>query len=346
VKLPIDEDDAGRRVDAVVRRRLGLPRSLVMKSLRTGRIRVNEARARPDAHVALGDVVEVDDALPPASRAPARRPARPAPAPAPDADALADVARRIVYRDPDVVIFDKPAGMVAHAGSGHAAGAVDLLCAWLRTSARTMARGRATRECGVAEDATFRPALAHRLDRDTSGLVVLATTAHALRRLAASIRGGQFEKSYVALVRGVPDPPEGEIRAALRKEQATDGRERMVVVPEGSGGLASVTRYRTLRTFGRDAALLALTPETGRTHQLRAHLAHLGHPIALDPRYGDPAFDRRLRERTGLRRLFLHAARLAFPHPRTGARVQVEAPLAADLKAAVARLEAGGTGRG
>src|SRR5439155_22419049 len=130
----------------------------------------------------------------------------------------------------------------------------------------------------------------------------------------------------------------GEIRAALRKEAGPDGRERMAIVPEGPGALAALTRWRTERRVGRAAALLELEPLTGRTHPLRAHLAHLGHPIALDRKYGDPRFNRDVEDASGLRRLFLHASRLALPHPRTGERLEVEAPLAADLGAALEAL--------
>src|SRR5439155_21243740 len=134
------------------------------------------------------------------------------------------------------------------------------------------------------------------------------------------------------------EPPEGEVRAALRKEAGADGRERMAVVPDGPGALPAVTRWRTERRFGDRAALLELEPLTGRTHQLRAHLAHVGHPIALDGKYGDPRFNRDVEDASGLRRLFLHASRLALPHPRTGERLEVEAPLAADLGAALEAL--------
>ncbi|HVY62567.1 MAG TPA: RluA family pseudouridine synthase [Planctomycetota bacterium] len=349
MQLAIDEDDDGRRIDAVVRRRLGLPRSLVMKLLRTGKVRLNGARVKPDAHVASGDSIDVADpglASHPMPHCPStltetahegKSGRKPAPGAAREAATRAprpprDLARRIVHEDADVLVFDKPPGLVAHVGTGHGGGLVDLLHAHL----------------GVAPDAAFRPALANRLDRDTSGLVLLAKTALALRRLNATIRAGGLEKGYLALVRGAPEPPEGEVRAALRKDRGPDGLERMTVVPDGApGALPAATGYRVLRRIAGGVAaaseaglaLVELSPRTGRTHQLRAHLAHLGCPIAGDPRYGDREWNRALEREAGLRRLFLHASRLAFPHPRTGARIAVEAPLAADLAAALDRLE-------
>lgn len=305
-RFAIGEDDDERRLDALVRRRLGLPRSLVMKLIRTGEVRVNGARAEPKRKLAAGDVVEVRGVRP------ADRAAAPPPRPA----VSAGTERAIVFEDPDLLVFNKPPGLVSHKGSGHERGVVDHLLAYL----------------GLASG----PALVNRLDRDTSGLLVLAKTPLALRRLNATIRAGGLEKGYLALVRGAPVPPEGAIAAALRKEKSADGLERMVVAAEK---LPSVTRYRTERRLARGAALLALEPETGRTHQLRAHLASRGHPIALDRKYGDAAWNREIEERSGLARLFLHAASLAFPHPRTAEPVRFDAPLAPDLAAALERLE-------
>jgi 23S rRNA pseudouridine955/2504/2580 synthase len=312
LRFEVGEDDAERRLDAFVRRRVGLPRSLVMKLARRGEIRVNGARAEAGRKLAAGDVVVVRGAREgPAGKAPEL------PSPPPGGRAA---PRGIVHEDADILVFDKPSGLVSHPGSGHGRGVVDILLAYL----------------GVAAG----PALVNRLDRDTSGLLVLAKTPLALRRLNATIRRGGLEKGYTALARGVPRPAEGEIRAALRKERQADGLERMAVVPAGAeGALAAVTRYRTLRVLdGGRAALLALAPETGRTHQLRAHLASRGHPIAGDPKYGDAAWNRDLEERAGLRRLFLHAGSLAFPHPRNAEPVRFEAPLPAELVGVLERL--------
>jgi 23S rRNA pseudouridine955/2504/2580 synthase len=292
-----------------------------MKLVRTGKVRLNGSKTEIDARVHDGDVVEVDESAQLAARPDAAPPAANA---APRGPVPAWLAPRILFEDADILAFDKQPGMVSHVGSGHAEGVVDLLNGYL----------------GTAPDAAFRPALANRLDRDTSGVLLLAKTELALRRLNESMRRGTLEKGYLALVRGAPEPPAGRIEAALRKEKSADGLERMAVVPpEAPGALAAATRYATLRVVGGgEAALLDVTLETGRTHQIRAHLTHLGHPVALDRKYGSPAFNADLEARTGLRRLFLHASRLGFPHPRTGERRVVEAPLAKDLADALERL--------
>jgi 23S rRNA pseudouridine955/2504/2580 synthase len=307
-RFAIGEDDAERRIDALLRRRLGLPRGLAMKLLRTGDVRLNGKKAKPDARLAPGDTVEVRRVE--AAPAPPPRASAPSGKPRPERAREHRPLRGIIHEDADVVVFDKPPGLVSHKGSGHERGAVDLLLEHLG-DAGPRARG------------DVRPALVNRLDRDTSGLLVMARTGLALRRLNATIRKGGFEN------------------AALRKEKSADGLERMVVVgDEEEGALASVTRYRTVRVLaGGAASLLALEPETGRTHQIRAHLRSRGHPIALDRKYGDARWSAEIEERTGLARLFLHAETLAFEHPRTGEVVRFRAPLPADLEAALERLE-------
>ncbi len=327
-RLRVTEDDAGRRLDALVRRRFGLPRSLAMKLIRTGAVRVNGRRAEPSRAVAIGDEVEVRGlrerarARPAAAHAglAARAAARP------DGGARA-LPGAILFEDADLVVFDKPAGLVAHAGTGHERGAAEILVEDYLGIRET-------------EPGASRPALVHRLDRDTSGLLILAKTQLALRRLNAALRSGEVRKAYVALVRGVPEPPEGEIRAALLKARdAPGGPERMRVVAEAAG-LPALTRYRVRRAVaGGRAALVDLDLATGRTHQLRAHLAWKGHPIALDRKYGDPRFNAEIAARAGLGRLFLHAGSLRFRHPRTGEIVRVEAPLARDLAEALRRLD-------
>jgi len=343
VRIEVTEDDAGRRLDALVRRAAGLPQPLVMRLIRTGRVVVSGRKVRPDARVETGDVVEFEDVgLTPApgrKGGPARESDRAGgragveAAPAERGPRLSDeeIKRRILFEDKDLLVFDKPAGIVAHAGTGHGGGLVDLLAAYVAAS---------------SPGSDGKPALAQRLDRDTSGATVLAKTGLALRGLTASIRVGRLEKGYTALVHGTPALTEGVVDAALLKEAGIDGLERMRVVDaEAPGALAARTRWRLVRAIaGKHAALLDLTPETGRTHQIRVHCAHMGHRIAGDPRYGDRALDGILEREAGLRRLFLHASRLAFPHPRTGERLEVTAPLAQDLAQVLARLEGGAPG--
>lgn len=320
----IGDDDAERRLDAFLRERLRLPRSLVYKLLRQARIRLNGRKATADRRLAAGDRVSVPEDVERAAAAPPLAP-EPLPARSPLAAAeRAAVRAATAWEDDDVLVFSKPPGIVSHAGTGHGeGGAVELL----------------RRHLEVPPDAPFQPSFANRLDRDTSGLLLLAKTPYAQRRLGKAVKGRRIDKGYVALVGGgPPEPAEGVVQAALRKERVGD-LEKMVVA-SGEGALDALTRYRLLRPVSRArGALLALEPITGRTHQLRAHCASIGHPIALDWKYGDPAWNREMEATTGLRRLFLHAGRLEFPHPRRDERVVVEAPLPEDLARALARLE-------
>jgi 23S rRNA pseudouridine955/2504/2580 synthase len=289
-----------------------------MKLIRKGAVRIGGRRADPAHRVAAGEVIEAKGLCAPVDERAA------APPPVRFPPLAAKLSGSILFEDKDLLVFDKPPGLCAHAGSGHARGALEALVEdYLRVP-----------------PGAPRPALVHRLDRDTSGILVLAKTQLALRRLNEAQRRGALKKGYLALVRGVPIPPEGEVRAALSKRRDAEGIERMAVVPEGPGALPSVTRYRVRRALlGKEASLLDLELETGRTHQIRAHLAWLGHPVALDRKYGDPRFDEKVARRTGLARLFLHAGSIRFSHPRTGEPLEIAAPLARDLCEALSALE-------
>ncbi|NCO57451.1 MAG: hypothetical protein AUK30_11085 [Nitrospirae bacterium CG2_30_70_394] len=222
----------------------------------------------------------------------------------------------ILFRDRWLAVVDKPAGVAVHGGSGVAAGAT--LLALLR-------------EAGLDDYAP-----AHRLDRATSGCLLVARpeVAEPLRRAFAAHR---VEKRYLALCQGQMEPPTGRIEAPLVRADpaaADAGRHKVAVDPAGR---PAATRYRTV-TAWRQASLVELVPESGRTHQLRVHLAHLGHPLAGDRRYGSPPFNRLMARRYGLTRLFLHATELRLTHPTTGVELAVQAPLAAELEALLAAL--------
>jgi 23S rRNA pseudouridine1911/1915/1917 synthase len=216
---------------------------------------------------------------------------------------------RIVYEDDDLIVVDKPAGMAVHPSPGHESGT--LVQALLAHSPRLSRAGGAGR-----------PGIVHRLDKDTSGLIIAAKTDKAHVALAKQLHDRKIEKTYVALVEGRIEPPEGTIDAPIARHPAH--RQKMAIV---EGGRDARTRYRVMQDFER-YSLLELHPETGRTHQLRVHLASIGHPVAGDRIYGakrDDAFPRQ----------FLHAQRLVFTHPRTNERLEVEAPLADDLQDAL-----------
>jgi 23S rRNA pseudouridine955/2504/2580 synthase len=293
VEVPEDRD--GQRVDNFLTGRLkGVPKSLVYRLLRTGQVRVNGKRAKPDVRLAAGDRVRIP---------PVRVAERPEPG-VPPAGQSARVEASILSEDRDFLVVDKPAGVASHGGSGVSFGAIELLRA---------ARPRDTLE------------LVHRLDRDTSGVLVLAKKRSALTALQAEIREGRVEKRYLALLEGRLPKQKLTVDAALRKS-VLQGGERMVRVDDD--GKPSRSRFSEVERF--DGATLAeVAIETGRTHQIRVHSAHIEHPIAGDEKYGDKAFNRAMREK-GLKRLFLHAARFEFS---IGERSYgFSAPLPDDLK--------------
>jgi 23S rRNA pseudouridine1911/1915/1917 synthase len=216
---------------------------------------------------------------------------------------------RIAYEDEYLLVVDKPAGLVVHPGAGHAAG--------------TLVQGLLDR--GVTGGDPERPGIVHRLDRDTSGLLVVARTEEAYEGLQALVKRRELEREYVALVRGRPRSRSGRIEAPIGRDRREPTRRSL----DTDTPKPAVTHFEVIELF-RDHALLRVRLETGRTHQIRVHLAAIGLPVAGDPLYGVPE--------QGLRRQFLHAARLAFPHPVTGARVETESPLPDDLAAALERV--------
>ncbi len=288
-EIPLGEVEAGQRLDRFLRKLLrDLPLSAIFRHLRSGAIRVDGRKVEGSLRLAAGMVLQLR--LPAADLPTADPSAAPARVPAPAW--TGELAPRIVHRDDDVLVVDKPAGLAAQPGSGRAGH--DLL-AWL--GAQPFGAG----------SATFRPAPAHRLDAGTSGLLAIGLSPLGARGLAAAFRDGTVEKLYRAVVHGVPEPAEGTIELALRvREDAGSRQPKSVVDPQGQ---PARTDYVVERQ-GPDVALLRLRLHTGRTHQIRAHLAHLGHPIVGDRRYGSP--------RDLGRRLLLHAAELRFVHPRTG----------------------------
>jgi len=273
----VPEDRDGQRLDNFLMGRLkGVPRSLVYRICRTGEVRVNGRRAKPDQRLAAGDEVRIP---------PVRVAERAAPE-APAARQLERIDAAIVHEDRDFLVIDKPSGIASHGGSGVSFGAIELLRA---------ARPRDTLE------------LAHRLDRDTSGVLVLTRRRSALTGLQAEIREGRVEKRYLALVDGTLAQARMVVDAPLRKS-VLQGGERMVRVdPEGK---PSRSRFAELERYP-GASLVEVALESGRTHQIRVHAQHIGHPLAGDEKYGTREFNRRMREE-GLRRLFLHAARFEF----------------------------------
>jgi 23S rRNA pseudouridine1911/1915/1917 synthase len=297
-----------QRVDRVVALLTGLTRSQVVRLIEEGAVRLNgcpvQVRSR---RVQFGELLEVDV---PATVAPA------VPLPEPD------VTVNVVHADDDVIVVDKPAGLVVHPGAGHERG--------------TLVNGLLGRFPDLAREGLLpvRPGIVHRLDRGTSGLLVVARTPAAMESLVRQLRDRQVDRDYATLVWGSVAADNGLIDAPLGRAEADPTR-----VAIRTGGKPARTRYHVERRFSSPAAasLLTCRLETGRTHQIRVHLAAIGHPVAGDPRYGRRRWPPDL---PGLvnGRVWLHARRLTFDHPATGQRVTFTAPLPADLESVLAAL--------
>ena len=299
------EGDAGQRLDNFLLRALkGVPRAHVYRLLRKGEVRVNSGRARPDQRLAAGDRVRLP---------PVRRP-DPATTARPRADLQRAVVDAIVYEDADVIAVNKPAGLAVHGGSGLSHGVIEAL--------------RAARPELPELD------LVHRLDRETSGCLLIAKRRSALRDLHAQLRAGGVEKRYLALVCGHWQLGHKRIELALATHERVHG-ERHVAV-RGHGQMA-VSTFRPLQFFGRLATLMEVDLGTGKTHQIRVHAAHAGFPVAGDDKYGDRERNVELRE-FGLHRMFLHSASIGVTRPGTAEPLSISAPLAEDLRAVLDAL--------
>ncbi len=271
--------------------------------------------------LAAGDAIEIDI---PHGDVRERRPAGPPP------DLLTrpffKKNFRILYQDAWILALDKPSGLAVHPGD-----CIDRRRLTLVDMAKAYV---ALRRPGAApaEGSLFEPALVHRLDQQTSGVVLVAKTGEALRGLSEAFRAGAIEKEYLALVKGVPREEEGRVTFSLNKETDPVTGKPLVKVSRARHAKEADTLY-TIEKAWRGAALLRVRILTGRMHQIRVHLAAIGHPVAGDGRYGDFAFNGVLVQRAGLRRLFLHAHRVAFAHPVTERPVEIEAPLPGELAA-------------
>jgi 23S rRNA pseudouridine955/2504/2580 synthase len=298
--VEVDEESAGQRLDNFLIRRLkGVPKTHVYRIIRSGEVRVNKGRAAADTRVGTGDLVR----LPPVRISDAAQEKLDKPAPARDFPVL--------FEDEQVIAIDKPAGVAVHGGSGVSFGVIEQL-----RQARPQAR--------LLE-------LVHRLDRETSGILLVAKKRSALLKLQDQFRDRQTGKTYLALVAGNWPANKKVIDVPLHKYLQADGERRVKVVskddPDGMRAITLVKVARKLEGF----TLLEVTIKTGRTHQIRVHLASAGHPIAGDDKYGDFELNKALHKR-GLKRMFLHAWRLQFDHPATGERVELTAALPADLQ--------------
>jgi 23S rRNA pseudouridine1911/1915/1917 synthase len=294
MELTVSEDAAGMRLDRFLSTPLG-SRSRAQSLIDAGRVEV-DGRRRPKRHtVSPGELITVGD---------------------PDAEAMAeepspDVPFAVAYEDGHLLVVDKPAGVVVHPARGHRTG--------------TLAQALAGRGAGGEEP--WRAGIVHRLDRDTSGLLVVAKSDSVHRALKELLAERRLRREYLALVDGHPEARTGTIDAPIGR----DRRDRVLMSIDTDEPREARTHFELERLLPR-AALLRVVLDTGRTHQIRVHMAAIGHPVCGDPQYGT-------RDQYGLDRQFLHAARLAFPHPVTGVEVDVTSELPDDLQRA---LEAAG----
>ncbi|MCU1733887.1 MULTISPECIES: 23S rRNA pseudouridine(955/2504/2580) synthase RluC [unclassified Pseudomonas] len=297
---------AGQRIDNFLINVLkGVPKTLIYRIVRKGEVRVNKGRIKPEYKLQAGDVVRVP---------PVRLPERDAPVPVAQG-LLQRLEAAIVYEDKALIVLNKPAGIAVHGGSGLNFGVIEAF-RQLRPDTKELE-------------------LVHRLDRDTSGLLMIAKKRSMLRHLHTALRGDGIDKRYMALVRGHWATAKKQVNAPLLKSNLRSG-ERMVEVNEE--GKEALTIFRVLRRFGDFATMVEARPITGRTHQIRVHALHAGHCIAGDSKYGDEDFTREIRELGG-KRLFLHAYALTVPLP-DGGELKLEAPVDEMWSQTVERLSA------
>lgn len=299
--MPVPDGLAGDRLDAAIARMFGLSRARAAELIGEGEVLVDGREAAKSDRVHTGAWLDIS--LPPPPSAPAPRP-EPVP------------GLRVVYEDADIVVIDKPVGVAAHPAAGWTGPTVleGLLAAGVQVATS-----------GAAE----RQAIVHRLDANTTGLMAVAKSETAYRVLKRAFKERTVDKRYHTLVQGHPDPLRGTVEAPIDRHPSGDGRFAVV-----TGGRPAVTHYDTVEAF-RAASLLDINLETGRTHQIRVHMAALRHPCVGDRLYGaDPT----LAERLGVRRQWLHAVRLGFAHPTEGRPVEFSSPYPEDLEKALETL--------
>ncbi|WP_131111217.1 RluA family pseudouridine synthase [Sulfuricystis thermophila] len=305
--LQVDEESAGQRIDNFLLKTFkGVPKSHIYRILRSGEVRVNKGRVGAERRLVPGDVIRVPPLRVPEPRSDRLTPAR---------------EFAVVYEDEALLVVDKPAGVAVHGGSGVDFGVIEQL-------------RRARPQAKFLE-------LAHRLDRETSGLLVIGKKRSALTKLHDLFREGGIEKRYLALVKGHWRDKLRNVRLPLHKYLTPEGERRVRVDESGKPAHSVVRLVDRFQTAWGEFSLLEVELKSGRTHQIRVHLAHLGFPILGDEKYGDFALNKTL-QKAGLKRMFLHAASLRLPHPVSGERLVLASPLPAELENFMKRI--GGCG--
>ncbi len=302
--VTVEDEYAGQRIDNFLLAQLkGVPRSRIYSMMRKGEVRVNKGRVKASYRILTGDCIRI----PPVRVAERTEPNVPM-------RLINELEASVLYEDERLLILNKPSGIAVHGGSGLSWGVIEAL------------RASATKRHYLE--------LVHRLDRDTSGCLMLAKRRSALRALHEQLRGTCIKKRYLALVKGDWPVADKRITYPLRKNMLKSG-ERLVRVADD--GKAAITLFEPRQRFVK-ATLMQVDVITGRTHQIRVHAAHHGFPLAGDNKYGDAEFDAELKQ-MGLKRLFLHAFELHLLHPFTNEKIHIRAPLPAPLKLLLKRLE-------
>jgi 23S rRNA pseudouridine955/2504/2580 synthase len=305
VIVEISDERAGQRIDNYLMTQLkGVPKSHIYRLLRKGEVRVNKGRIKPDYRLLSGDLVRI----PPVRITTSSEPAQPS------ETSLARIKASILYETPQLFVINKPSGMAVHGGSGIQYGVIE-----------------AIRALFPAETSLE---LVHRLDRDTSGCLLIARKRAALKALHDQLRNNQLHKVYVTLVKGQWQGGKQTVDLPLLKNTLKSG-ERIVRIDKDGKPAQSI--FKPIKRFA-DASLMEVELITGRTHQIRTHAAHIGYPIAGDDKYGQRGFNLTMKTR-GLNRLFLHAKSIAFVSPETQTRINVVAPLGKDLENVIAQCE-------
>jgi 23S rRNA pseudouridine1911/1915/1917 synthase len=328
-QISVAPDAAGQRLDQFLAAQLDISRARVQELIHAEKILLNDARAKASLKLRGGEIITV---LSPAARPPLRAVAE-------------EIPLDIVYEDDDLAIINKPAGMMVHAG----AGAIDPANNEDRRNRGTLVNALLHHFASLsAVGGELRPGIVHRLDKETSGLIVVAKNDEAHRKLAAQFARREVKKTYIALVHGWPKKDRGTIAASISRDRVR--RTRMTT--RLAGGREAISHYQVVRRvetpYGK-FALIEVKIDTGRTHQIRVHMASLGHPVVGDKLYGAPAELKAVSRQGGrsipgtpsmsLTRNFLHAAELALVHPRTGTSIVLKSPLPAELQKFLAALE-------
>lgn len=304
--LMISEEESSQRIDNYLFVKLkGVPKSLIYRIIRKGEVRVNKGRIKPEYKLQTGDVIRVPPVhIPEKQQVPISH----------KLNKVAQLENQIIFEDDCLIVFNKPSGIAVHGGSGLSFGVIEALRA-LRSEAKFLE-------------------LVHRLDRDTSGILLVAKKRAALRHLHEQLRVKTVQKEYLALVRGQWQSHLKVVRAPLNKNELLSGERIVCVSPEGK---PSETCFSVEERYGEFATLVKAMPITGRTHQIRVHTQYAGHPIALDDKYGDKEFDEKM-VALGLTRLFLHAVSIRFEHPKSGEVLRLNAPLEYKMKGILQQL--------